>query len=136
MGRKVTSDNLKESLFICSRLNDFELVIEDTYNPQQWAQYEFDTHTIRLYGNDAKGKQYPFEILLREALHELAHHFQYLHVPFWTPDPDSDDPYHDELFWNIYQSLLDTAFGKDQIEAGQYSEDAVASVKPLPYIIV
>lgn len=132
MGGKMTSDKLKDMLFVCSQVNDFELVILPRHSKRHWALYYPGEKLIEIYGNDSKGKQYPLDVLLREALHELAHHFQYTHIPFWTPGEDDHDP----MFWELYQNLLDRAFGENILKAQAYSEDHVASVKPLPHIIV
>lgn len=129
---KVTSEKLKEIMFVCSRVNDFKLVILPRHSAEYWAMYYPELKKIEIYGNDAMGNQYPLHVLLREALHELAHHFQYTHIPFWTPSEDDHDP----MFWMLYQQLLDQAFGENTIKAEAYSENQVASVKPLPHIIV
>lgn len=105
----MTSRELTREIRRLSGVKDFRLRFRNAYNPERWAEYRPHTKTIIIYTLDSAGNRYEDHILLREALHELAHHIQFNHVPFWQYNSLEE---HDAGFWEIYQQLTRLAFGE------------------------
>lgn len=106
----MTSRELTRELRRLTGIKDFRLRYRHAYQAERWAEYRPHTKTIIVYTLDKDGERYDPDILLREALHELAHHIQFHHVPFWQYNSLEE---HDGGFWDIYQQLMRLAFGKE-----------------------
>jgi hypothetical protein len=90
-------------------ISDFVLELKPVYSKSFWGRYFPARKLIRLYQLDEEGKALPDTILVKEALHEVAHHVQYYHVPGWTRKAGI---MHDSQFWEIYRGFLDKAFDR------------------------
>lgn len=104
----MTSRELTREIQRLSGVKDFRLRFRNAYHPERWAEYRPHTKTIIVYTLDQEGVRYDRNVLLRESLHELAHHIQFNHVPFWQYSAQEE---HDRGFWEIYQHLMRLAFG-------------------------
>lgn len=104
----MTSRELSRELQRLTGIKDFRLRFRHAYHAERWAEYRPHTKTIIIYSRDCQGRPYDRDVLLREALHELAHHIQFNHVPFWQYNAREE---HDAGFWDIYQQLMRLAFG-------------------------
>lgn len=92
-----------------SGVSDFHLELKPVYSKSYWGRYYPDRKLIRLYALEEDGTQIPDEILIREGLHEVTHHIQYHHVPFWER---KKGVMHDESFWKIFEEMFSGYFGK------------------------
>mgnify|MGYP006976783492 CR=1 len=118
---------LKELLVKLSGVRDFKLELLPKYSKSYWGRYFVVRKIIRLYALDENGEQYPDDILIREATHELAHHMQYHHIPGWKP---KKGVMHDSLFHELHKAFLDKAFGrKVTVKYSPIVERIVASRK-------
>jgi hypothetical protein len=90
-------------------ISDFVLELKPIYSKAYWGRYFPARKLIRIYQLDEERNPLPDTILVKEALHELAHHVQYYHVPDWERKPGI---MHDSQFWEIYRGFLDTAFDR------------------------
>ena len=102
-------NELYDRLVSISGVSDFHLDLRQSYSKSYWGRYYPDRKLIRLYALDEDGNVYPDEVLLREGLHELTHHIQYHHVPFWKRERGV---MHDSSFYFIYRGMQKDAFGK------------------------
>jgi len=101
------TENLYRKLVEISDVEDFVLELKPIHSSAYWGRYYPDRKLIRLYLLDENGEAYPESILLKEGLHELTHHIQYYHIPFWKR---LKGVMHDEMFWEIYRGMLGKAF--------------------------
>lgn len=106
----MTETELYNKLVSISEVSDFHLELKQTYSVSYWGRYFPDRKLIRLYALDEEGKQYPDEVLIREGLHELTHHIQYHHVPFWKR---KHGIMHDDEFKYIFKEMFRNHFGKE-----------------------
>lgn len=74
---------LYQKLVEISGVDDFILELKLVHSSTYWGRYFPDRRLIRLYVLDENGEPYPESVLLKEGLHELTHHIQYHHIPFW-----------------------------------------------------
>jgi hypothetical protein len=107
-------ESLYRKLVEISDVDDFVLELKPIYSVSYWGRYFPDRKLIRLYILDEDGEVFPDEILIKEGLHELTHHIQYNHIPFWKR---VKGVMHDEEFWNIYKGMLHKAFSVDTLPA-------------------
>lgn len=78
-------DELQQRFKEITKLDDFTLILEERYDPENYAEYFVKNCILKLYILDSEGKRYPRDIIEREALHELAHHLQYKHTKNYKP---------------------------------------------------
>jgi hypothetical protein len=105
---------LYHRLVSISDVDDFVLELKPCHSKSYWGRYFPDRKLIRLYALDEFGEQYDDAILLKEGLHELTHHIQYNHIPFWTR---VHGVMHDDEFWEIYRGMLQKAF-RESVDDG------------------
>ena len=105
----MTEEELYIKLVNISEVSDFHLELKPIYSKSYWGRYFPDRKLIRLYALDENGEQYPDEDLIREGLHELTHHIQYHHVPFWRRERGV---MHDNAFHYIFRGMQKVAFGR------------------------
>lgn len=106
----MTEKRLYLTLIAISGVSDFELELKPTHSKKYWGRYFPQRRLIRLYALNEDGEQYSNEDLVREGLHELTHHIQYHHIPFWERKRGI---MHDSDFWMMYKSMYKTHFGKE-----------------------
>ena len=109
----MTKEELYRRLVDISDVDDFLLELKPTNSKCYWGRYFPSRKLIRLYALDEVGNMYPEEVLIREGLHELAHHIQHHHVPYWTRKAGV---MHDSEFILLYRNMLTLAFPKRDIE--------------------
>lgn len=100
----MNQEELYRTLVELSDVEDFKLELKPTYSKCYWGRYFPQRKLIRLYALDETGERYPDEILIREGLHELTHHIQYNHVPYWQRIPGV---MHDAEFWKLYRGMME-----------------------------
>lgn len=100
----MNEEQLYRTLVELSDVEDFKLELKPSHSANYWGMYFPARKLIRLYALDEYGNQYPDEILIKEGLHELTHHIQYNHIPFWTR---KRGVMHDEMFWDIYRGMME-----------------------------
>ena len=102
-------DELKlyQKLVEISGVDDFILELKFVHSSTYWGRYFPERRLIRLYVLDENGEPYSESVLLKEGLHELTHHIQYHHIPFWKRQKGV---MHDDMFWEIYRGMLAKAF--------------------------
>lgn len=105
----MTEESLYQKLVEISGVTDFHLELKPSYSKWYWGKYFTKRCVIRLYALDEYGNQYPDEDLIREGLHELTHHIQYHHIPFWKR---KKGVMHDAEFWELFRAMQEVAFGK------------------------
>lgn len=105
----MTENELYEKLVSIAEVSDFRLELKQVHSVSYWGRYFPDKKLIRLYALDEDGNQYPEDVLMREGLHELTHHIQYHHVPFWKREKGV---MHDSAFHFIFGGMQKLAFGK------------------------
>lgn len=105
-------EELYRKLADIADVEDFVLELKPVYSKSYWGRYFPERKLIRLYMLDENRVPYDEDILLKEGLHELTHHIQYNHIPFWERVAGV---MHDEMFWEIYRGMLDRAFGEEAI---------------------
>ena len=115
----MTEQELYDKLVEISGVSDFHLELKQTYSESYWGRYFPGRKLIRLYALQECGEQYPDDIIIREGLHELTHHIQYHHIPFWER---RKGVMHDEDFWNIFEGMLKSFFGKGLKELKELQE--------------
>jgi hypothetical protein len=103
----VNQEQLYHKLAEISDVDDFVLELKPIHSKAYWGRYFPARKLIRLYALDENGEQYDEAILLKEGLHELTHHIQYNHIPFWER---KHGVMHDEMFWEIYKGMMNKAF--------------------------
>ena len=106
----MTEEQLYSILVEISGVSDFHLELKQTYSKSYWGRYFPQRRLIRLYALQEDGNQYPREDLIREGLHELTHHIQYHHVPFWER---KKGVMHDEDFWIMFKGMYFDHFGEE-----------------------
>lgn len=106
----MTESELYSKLVSISEISDFHLELKQVHSKTYWGRYYPDRKLIRLYALDENGEQYSNEDLLREGLHELTHHIQYHHLPFWRREKGV---MHDDGFWYIFKDMFRNYFGKE-----------------------
>lgn len=99
----LNQEELYRKLVEISDVEDFILELKPTYSKKYWGRYFPNRKLVRLYALDENGEQYPDEDLLREGLHEVTHHIQHHHIPYWTR---KFGVMHDEDFWEIFRGML------------------------------
>ena len=99
----MTQEELYRLLVELSDVEDFVLELKPLYSKSYWGRYFPERKLIRLYALDEDGNQFPDRILIREGLHELTHHIQYNHIPYWRR---KRGVMHDDEFWDIYRGML------------------------------
>lgn len=118
---------LQDKLIELSGVNDFILELKPSYSKLFWGRYFIWRKIIRLYALDEHGNQYPDDILMREATHELVHHMQYYHIAGWEPTPKQP---HDEQFYELHKAFLDKVFDREvPVKYSPVVERIVASRK-------
>lgn len=105
------SIELYNKLVDISEVDDFIIELKPIHSSAYWGRYYSDRKLIRLYLLDENGNTYPEAVLLKEGLHELTHHIQYHHIPFWKR---VKGVMHDEMFWSIYRGMLSRAFNFEE----------------------
>jgi hypothetical protein len=113
----MNQEQLYRKLVELSDVDDFILELKPTHSKSYWGRYFPARKLIRLYALDENGEQYDDLILLKEGLHELTHHIQYNHIPFWRRKAGV---MHDPMFWEIYRGMLSKL--KSQLYGGMYYE--------------
>lgn len=103
----MNESELYQKLVEISGVDDFILELKPIHSSAYWGRYFPDRKLIRLYVLDENGEYYPESVLLKEGLHELTHHIQYHHIPFWKRQKGV---MHDDMFWEIYRGMLAKAF--------------------------
>lgn len=106
----MNQEELYRKLVEISDVDDFVLELKPIHSSSYWGRYFTERKLIRLYQLDENGVPYPDEVLIKEGLHELTHHIQYNHIPFWKRKKGI---MHDEMFWSIYKGMLKQAFKQD-----------------------
>lgn len=86
-----------------SDVEDFVLELLPTYSKSYYGRYFPNRKLIRIYALNTYGDFYSDEFLLETALHELSHHIQYYHIPFWKRKAGV---MHDDEFWNIFKGMM------------------------------
>jgi hypothetical protein len=109
----MTQEELYRKLVDISDVDDFILELKPIHSKSYWGRYFPARKLIRLYALDEDGEQYDDSILIKEGLHELTHHIQYTHIPFWERKYGT---MHDEDFWEIFRGMLNKAFNKTLME--------------------
>ncbi|MMZ55969.1 hypothetical protein D1872_178450 [compost metagenome] len=123
----MNQQDLMDLLVELSGISDFQLELKQTYSKCYWGRYFINRKLIRIYALDEDGTQFPDDILIREATHELAHHIQFYHVPGWERQKGI---VHDEQFYEIHKALMDKAFGRNvPVKYSPIVERIVASRK-------
>lgn len=111
------SFDLYKKLVEISEVDDFVLELKSIHSSAYWGRYYPDRKLIRLYLLNEEGKPYPEAVLMKEGLHELTHHIQYHHIPFWKRIKGI---MHDDMFWSIYRGMLSKAFNfREEDEDGE-----------------
>lgn len=105
----MSENELYRTIVEISGVEDFELELKNTYSKTYWGRYFPEKRLIRLYALDENGNQYDSDILIREGLHEVTHHIQYHHIPFWRRVHGT---MHDSSFYAIFNGMQKTFFGK------------------------
>lgn len=103
----MNQEQLYRKLVELSDVEDFILELKPICSKKYWGRYFPERKLIRLYALDEYGNQYPEEILIREGLHELTHHIQHHHIPYWTR---KFGVMHDEEFWIIFEGMLSKTY--------------------------
>jgi hypothetical protein len=103
---------LYRKLVEISDVDDFVLELKPTHSSSYWGRYFPDRKLIRLYQLDEYDQPYPDSVLIKEGLHELTHHIQYVHIPFWKREKGV---MHDSEFWEIFKGMLHKAFKNEQM---------------------
>lgn len=106
----MNQEELYRLLVEITDVEDFVLELKQSHSSTYWGRYFVDRKLIRLYALDENGEPYPDEILIREGLHEITHHIQHNHIPFWKRKKGI---MHDSMFWEIYHGMLKQVFGED-----------------------
>ena len=101
-------DKLFQILVEVSGVDDFELDLTETYSSSYWGRYFPKKSLVRLYGRNEDGSKVADDILIREGLHEVTHHIQYHHLPFWER---RKGVMHDSLFWYTFNKMKEQYFG-------------------------
>lgn len=104
----MTERELYDKLVYISGVADFQLELVPIHSKCYWGRYYPNRKLIRLYEFDVNGQPYDAEVLIREGLHELSHHIQYYHLPFWER---KKGVMHDEEFWKLYRGMYYEYFG-------------------------
>lgn len=105
----MNQEELYRKLVEISDVDDFVLELKPTHSKCYWGRYYPARKLIRLYALDENGEQYDESILIKEGLHELTHHIQYNHIPFWER---KRGVMHDSEFWEIFKGMLHKAFNE------------------------
>ena len=121
----LTEEKLYNILVEVSGVSDFHLELKPVYSKTYWGRYFPKKSLIRLYALKECGEQYPDEDLIREGLHELTHHIQYHHVPFWTR---KKGVMHDYDFWELYNRMLKSYF-KGESKVKKYEVEITETLK-------
>lgn len=106
----MSEERLYLTLIAISGVSDFELELKPSHSKRYWGRYYPNISLIRLYALDEVGNQLPDEDLIREGLHELTHHIQYHHIPFWERKKGI---MHDSDFWMMFKGMYESHFGKE-----------------------
>jgi hypothetical protein len=107
-----------------SGLQDFEVEVKPTFSKRYWAKYYPLQSLVRIYGLNENGEYYPLNILIREGLHEVAHHIQWYHTPGWRR---VKGVVHDAVFKEVFADLLNRYNGGELPDI--INSKSVASVK-------
>lgn len=102
----MNQEQLYRKLVDISDVDDFVLELKPIYSSTYWGRYFPQRKLIRLYALDEYGRQFDDEILIREGIHELTHHIQHHHIPYWRR---IKGVMHDAEFFNIYNGMMSRA---------------------------
>jgi predicted SprT family Zn-dependent metalloprotease len=105
----MTEVDVQRELIKLSGLSDFLVLFKKEYNPHNWGAYYIQNHVIVIYILNKRRNTYADRIIMRTAIHELAHHIQYFHTEGYYA---VDDNKHDKTFCKIFNDLLNTYFDK------------------------
>lgn len=79
--RKLLEKKLQKEFERITGLSDFKVTLVPQYSAEIYGKYYIDSKHIYLFTKTVSGGDYPEEVIVREGIHELAHHIQYNHLP-------------------------------------------------------